>query len=86
MEKTCVESPHKIEKFSIAQLDKILGNITGRVLTTIEAILPENRQLQATKDLLEQAVWADRKELARWAYQQTNGEGNNFPLWNPPTE
>lgn len=69
---------------SLVQLDKILNMIQGRVLTIAEATL-DGGKLKATKSLLQNAVWEDRSEIARWVYENAgNGKnGSTFPLWGP---
>lgn len=74
-----MSGPH-IPKITLSQLNRVVSDLEGRILTVLDASIADKRQCEASKSIVRQMIWQNFDKVREWYYQQAEGNGSNFPF------
>jgi len=69
-------------KISLHQVNTLITDLEGKILTVIDASIVEQKQREAIKSLLRQYIWGDFDKVRDWFYKECSeeGKGCTFPF------
>lgn len=68
------------KKINLIQVQFLVSDLEGKILTVIDASITEQKQREAIKSLIKQYIWGDFDKIAEWFYKQSEGNAYNFPF------
>lgn len=54
--------------------------LLGKILTLLDASIPDEKQNKAVKDLVKSLTWSTHKELRDWCLSQSENNGSTYPF------
>ena len=69
-----------ISKISLHEVNTLITDLEGKILTVIDASMTEQKQREAVKSLLKQYIWGDFDKVRDWYYNQKDGMSSSFPF------
>jgi hypothetical protein len=69
-----------VAKISLHQLNKVISDLEGRILTVLDASISDKRQCEASKSIVRQMIWRNFDIVREWYYRQTETGGSSFPF------
>lgn len=88
MSKVKVDFPPTIKELekrpvlSAVQVSVYTSTLLGKILTLLDASIPDDKQNKAVKDLVKSLTWTTYDVLRKWAWDQDEKEGSGscFPF------
>lgn len=75
----CADESSK-NKINLNQVNYLVLDLEGKILTVIDASITEQKQRDAIKSLVRQYIWGDFNKVSDWFYQQSENEASSFPF------
>lgn len=74
---------NELEKRSVlssVQVSVYTSVLLGKILTLLDASIPDEKQNKAVKDLVKTLTWSTNDILKKWCWGQGDGNGSTFPF------